>query len=61
MLTTAGSALDFTGQTTAIVHADGVEILGQDLGSSLEDGPGSVSLDLAKDMYFLEIHFRETS
>lgn len=61
LLTTAGSALDFTGQTTAIVHADGVEILGQDLGSSLEDGPGSVSLDLAKDMYFLEIHFRETS
>ena len=60
MLTTAGSALDFTGQTVSIIHADGVEVLGQDLGSSLKSGQGSVSLDLAKDMYFLEIGPRET-
>ena len=61
VLTAAGSDLNFTGQTTAIVHADGVEILEQDLGFSPEDDGTFVPLDLTRDVYTLVIRPRTRS
>lgn len=61
VLPTAGSALDFTAQTAAIVHTDGVEILRQDLGLAPEDGGTTVPLDLSQDVYTLVIRSRTVS
>ena len=61
VLTAAGSDLNFTGQTTAIVHADGVEILEQDPGFSPEDDGTFVPLDLTRDVYTLVIRPRTRS
>ena len=61
VLTTAGSALDFTAQTAAIVHTDGVEILRQDLGLAPEEGKTSVPLDLSQNVYTLVIRPRTVS
>ena len=53
VLTTTGSALDFTGQTAALVNGSGVEIVEDDFGFAPEGG--TVSLDLQQPHYALTV------
>ncbi|WP_417043721.1 hypothetical protein [Dysosmobacter sp.] len=56
LLTTAGSALTFTGQYASAVHTDGVTLVRQDLGLDWEAGTtAKAALDLNQPHYSLEI------
>lgn len=55
LVTSLGSALDFTGQTAALVNTDTIEIVRQNLGFDLENGVTEVALDLAEPRCYLEI------
>ena len=53
LLTTAGSALTFTGQSVCAVNTDGAALMGQDLGLDWENG-AAAALDLNQPRYGLE-------
>lgn len=55
LVTSLGSALDFTGQTAALVNTDTIEIVRQNLGFDLENGVTEVAMDLTEPHYYLEI------
>ena len=55
LVTTLGSPLDFTAQTTALVNTGTIEIVRQNCGFDLETGVTEVSLDPAEPRYYLEI------
>ena len=55
LVTALGSGLDFTAQTAALAHTDGMEIVRQNFGFDLENGVTEVALDPAEEHYYLEI------
>ena len=55
LVTGLGSTLDFTGQTTALVNTENIEIVRQNLGFDLENGVTEVTLDPAEPRYYLEV------
>ena len=53
-----GSTLAFTGQTAALAHTEGIEIVRQSFGFDLEAGTTEVSLDPEEEHWYLEIRPR---
>ncbi len=59
LVTRLGSSLDFTRQSAALINAEGVEIVRQNLGFDLEGGVASVNLDMNQEHYYLEVRVKE--
>jgi hypothetical protein len=55
LVTCLGSTLEFTRQSAALVHTEGVHITGQDFGFDPENGILSVELDPGREHYYLEL------
>ncbi len=60
MVTQLGSSLVFTHQTVSLENTDTIVIVQQNLGIDLENGIASVTLDPAKEHYYMEIKEKET-
>lgn len=54
-VTRLGSNLDFTAQTAALVHTDGIEIVRQNFGFDLANSVTEAALDTAEEHYYLEV------
>ena len=55
LVTRLGSTLEFTRQSAALVHTEGVHITGQNFGFDPENGVLSVELDPGQEHYYLEL------
>ncbi len=58
LMTRLGSGLRFTAQTAALVNTEGIEIVRQNFGFDLNNGVATVTLDSAREHYYLEVRRR---
>lgn len=58
LVTRLGSALDFTGQTAALAHAENIQIVRQNFGFDLKNGVTEVALNPETEHYYLEIRVK---
>ena len=61
LATRMGSALQFTGQTAELKHAEQIQIVDQNFGFDPEKGVTCVTLDPTVEHYWMEVQKRETN